>query len=557
MQRLAQLLAVRSGEGRLAGLVIGVMLLTSMGSALGGAGIDTLFYTRFGVQYLPYMFMILSVVTIATSLGVTALLGRLRRERLYVALPLAVAIFLLAARLLLTLDFRALYPVLWIGKEVANNLIGFMVWGAAGLVFDSRQARRLFPLFGAGRILGSVIGGLLTGWFVSLGGTENLVALWVGAMLLAFIFSRLLLRGRAHPAPRRGSRAGGQPGFFREIRKGYQYIRGSSLMRWISVAAVLFSILFFSIALPFSRAATLQFPQEAALAGFLGAFEGLSTAAAFLASLFLTNRLFARFGIMTVILAGPVTYLLGFGAMAVAPVFVIIVAFRFVQMLWLSGLADPAWQAMFNVVPAERRDQVRAFMGIPDQAGTLIAGLVLLIGQQTLNPRQLSLIGLLGAAVCTYVVWRSRRAYYTALVDALRLGRSQVFFNEEEPFGGFRRDSAATAALIAGTHHDDLVIRRVATEILGQVHVPDAAEVLVNALSDPDAVVRKNALKALASRAGPSWLPEIERMLRDPDAEVRIEAIACLLRLDLPIPDVRRILEPLLADPLPAVRIRA
>ncbi|MGE5252030.1 MAG: HEAT repeat domain-containing protein, partial [Bacteroidota bacterium] len=106
-------------------------------------------------------------------------------------------------------------------------------------------------------------------------------------------------------------------------------------------------------------------------------------------------------------------------------------------------------------------------------------------------------------------------------------------------------------------HHDDLVIRRVATEILGQVHVPDAAEVLVNALSDPDAVVRKNALKALASRAGPSWLPEVERMLGDPDADVRMEAIACLRRLDLPIPDLRRILEPLLADPLPAVRIRA
>ena len=152
----------------------------------------------------------------------------------------------------------------------------------------------------------------------------------------------------------------------------------SELMRWISLAAVLFSILYFSIALPFSRAVTQQYPNEENLAAFLGLFNGISTAAAFLASLFLANRLFARLGIMLCILIFPVIYLIGFASLALLPIFAIVVSFRFVQMLWLSGIADPAFQTMMNVVPPERRDQVRAFLsGVPEQAGLVYGAMAL------------------------------------------------------------------------------------------------------------------------------------------------------------------------------------
>ncbi len=560
MKRLAGLLAVRPGEGRLAALVVGVMLITSAGSAAGSAGVDTLFFTRFGVQFLPYMYMLLGVVTMGASLGVTAWLGRTTPRRLYLILPLLLAFLLGAARLLLLLNSRSVYPLLWLGKEVVNTLIGFMVWGAAGAVCDPRQARRLFPLFGAGRILGSVLGGLSTAWFVSWLGADNLVVLWAAAMILAFLFSRILLPPVPVRAPHTGRkvRSRRQPDFIVEIRQGYQYIRGSRLMLWISAASLLFSVLFFSLALPFSRAATLQYPDETALAGFLGIFQGVSTAAAFLASLFLANRLFARFGIMSMILVFTLIYVLGFGAMTVAPVFAVIVLFRFVQTLWLSGIADPAYQAMFNVVPPARRDQVRAFMGgVPDQAGTFIAGLVLLIGEQAFAPGQLALFGFLASAVCAYVIWQASRAYHQSLVDALRAGRQQVFFSEEEPFGGFRQDSAARAALIAGTRDEDPVIRRVSTEILGQVHIPEAGEALINALYDTDAMVRIHALRALARSRTASAAGELLRLFGDPEAEVRLEALRCAGEMDLSADRLLPALKPLLEDPLPSMRIHA
>ena len=97
---------------------------------------------------------------------------------------------------------------------------------------------------------------------------------------------------------------------------------------------------------------------------------------------------------MNAILALPIIYLIGFGGLALTNTFVVIIAFRFIQILWLSGIANSAYQAMFNAVPATRRDQVRAFIGgVPEQAGTFLAGIILIIGEQNFCRSNSPLLG--------------------------------------------------------------------------------------------------------------------------------------------------------------------
>src|SRR5512133_503537 len=106
MTRLTQLLSIKQGESRMAFLVIGVMLFTSMGAALGGAGIEALFFARFGVEYLPYMFVGLGITSMVMSFGVTALLSRIPRQVLYIAVPLLVAVVLVVGRVALFSGLR-------------------------------------------------------------------------------------------------------------------------------------------------------------------------------------------------------------------------------------------------------------------------------------------------------------------------------------------------------------------------------------------------------------------------------------------------------------------
>lgn len=554
MKRLADLFSIRPGEGRMAILLIGVMLFTSAGSAVGGTGIEALFFSRFGVQYLPYMYMVLGTVSFLTSLAITAMLGRLPKEALYVSMPLVLALVLVGERLVTSFSWA--YPVMWLGKEVMNSLIGLSIWGLAGALCDTRQAKRLFPLFNAGRIFGSVIGGLGTGLIVARFGTENLLLVWAASMFVAFVLGRALLgRGRAQTPARKQRRRG--PSLIKEMQQGYQFVRRSPLMQWVSVAAILFSTLFFSLALPFSKAATAQFADEDQLAGFLGLFNGLSTGAAFLTSLFFANRLFTRFGIMSMILAFPIIYLAGFGLLAAYDLFAVLVGFRFIQMLWLSGVADSAYQAMFNAVPAERRDQVRAFIGgVPEQAGTFIAGLVLVIGEQSMQSGQLYLIGLGAAVAATFVIWQAGRAYSGALVAALKAGQPQLFF-QGEAFGSFQRDATAVSVAVDNIANPDPAIRRVAAEILGNLSVPRATDALVMALKDSEAQVRAASLKALAcAKASPALL-DVATRLKDPEPEVRLQAIETLRQLAGYPQGIAAHVLPLLEDAASAVRARA
>jgi len=552
-------LSIKPGESRMASLTIGVMLLTAFGAALGGTGIEALFFARFGVDYLPYMYIGLGITSMLTSFVITAALGRIPRKVLYVTVPLLIAALILGARFALLTKINLLYPALWLGKEVLNSVITIILWGMAGVICDARQAKRLFPLFNASRILGQVIGGFVTGALVGVIGTENLLVVWAGSMFLAFILIRALLGNQSiSSAPQPKSRRRNQPSLIQEMQRGYQTVRGSSLLIWISISTILFSILYFSISLPFSRAATEQFPNENSLASFLGLFNGISTAAAFLVSLFFANRLFARFGIMLCILVFPIIYLIGFGSLALAPIFSVIVAFRFAQMLWLSGVADPAWQTMFNVVPPEKRDQVRTFIGgVPEQAGTFIAGAILVIGEQTLAPQQLYFIGLFAAALCTYVIYQARRGYILALVEALREGRPHLFYSEEQPFGGFHQDRIAVQTTLDGLRDSDPTIRRVSAEILGHLSLPESMDSLINGLSDGDSLVRAACLRALTqSKATPALL-DIAASLSDLEPDVRFEAVSALTALSPTSPALTKILAPLLDDLNSKVSTRA
>src|SRR3970040_2261855 len=98
MTRIGQALSIRPGEGRTASLMIGIMLFTAMGAALGGTGIEALFFARFGVEYLPYMFVGLGFTSMLMSFGVTAALGSIPRRILYLIIPLFIAVVLIGAR---------------------------------------------------------------------------------------------------------------------------------------------------------------------------------------------------------------------------------------------------------------------------------------------------------------------------------------------------------------------------------------------------------------------------------------------------------------------------
>ncbi len=549
----------------MASLLIGLMVFATAGITIGSTGVDALFFARFGPENLPYMYIALSVTNFLGSLAVTALLSRIKHQRLFVIMPFVFAVILIGERIVLGLNLPWFMPIVWLLKELMNLVQGTYTWGLAGLFTDTRQAKRLFPLFTAGSIFGAVAGSFGTPLLVNWLNADNLLIVWAISLVITFVIGRLLVARLYHEAPLQQSKQQ-QPSLIQDMQSGYQFVKRSKLMIGWAIMSIIFSVLWFSIALPFSKAATAQFPDENALASFLATFNGIQTAVALLLSLFFANRMFARFGVINMLIIFPVVYLLGFAAMtaisiattAVNVIFISLVVFKFIQMIYIQGVADTAWQAAFNVVPSQRRDAVRAYInGVPGQAGILIAGLILVIGENALQPQWLYLIGLAAAAATVYFAVRSKRDYSAALVDALREGQPQVFItSDEEPFGGFQTDATAIKTVIDSLSHDDPALRRVSIEILGRLRVPEATDALVASLRDHDAQVRADALRALTTAKASQALLEIAACLNDVEPEVRAAAVESLRKL-APYPQgLTAHVHPLLHDATPSVRAR-
>jgi HEAT repeat protein len=557
---MTRVLALRPGEGRTVGLAISTAFLSSAGLMIAQSGIDALFFARYGIAKLPVMLLLLGGLMFLASLGIGALLGRFGRGPALMLIPVGIGVLAMLARIGLASRAAWIYALLWLVRGGAEFMQTLFVWGLAGIVTDTRQAKRFFPLIGGGAVLGQVVGGLVTKPLAESIGAANLVVVWIGTLAAIVILAGRLVR-------RSGDRTTGRPlrrrrqSALEQMTQGLRVVRRSSLMRWMAVSAVLSSLLFFSLYLPFSGAATVRYPDPDELAGFFGLFFGLSTAVAFLVSLLVTNRLLTRFGVPTVLLVLPLLYLLAFGILTVQASFAALAALRFAQIVWMQGGATSAWEAVINTVPAERRDHARAFLyGGPTQAGTILAGAIALLGEHVVSLRILYAIGLACAAVATFAMLRVRHAYPHELVLALREGRPNVFGATPgggEPFGLARADASAVSVGIAALRDPDPGVRRLAAEILGDLDATEARAALLGALQDDEADVRATAALSLGRAGDLTAAPALVERLSDPDAPVRLAALEAVGALGVPMQRAAGTVPHLLHDPDPAIRARA
>jgi HEAT repeat protein len=555
-EKAVTLLKIRPDEIRMVMLVSALFLCIQAGQGIGENAAFALFLARLDVDLLPYMYMGLGAVAFLTSLAYATSLSRFQGGSVIVYL-LAGAVFLFVMEwAVIVILGISLYPVLWLTTYGMSVIFGTLLWTLAGEVCDTRQAKRLFPLFTSMGILGSVLGNSLTGVFAKIAGTENLIILYAILLGIGLLLTREIVSVYFKPKSVAITNS-----LIDDVRAGFDFVRGSPLFRLIAYSSILFSVLFFTVDFPFSEIVSIRFTgDEAGLAGFKGLFTSITTAVTFAVSLFLANRLYARLGIVNSVLVMPLTYVVAFILFFVSFNFWGAVGARFSQLVVLGGLAGTAWNALFNVVPPERRGQVLAFNnGVPSQVGVVLSGLLIILSNTVLaDTKVVLLLGAVVAVVTVYMTIKMKPAYGEALLSALRAGRIEVFSNEEEAFSGYQHDPAALQVVLKALKDPRANTRRLAAEMLARMDAALAIPDLLERLSDNDATVRAAATQALAALDATVVINRIILGLDDPDDRVREQTLASLPKLGVASsPELIQTLERLLEDTNMEVRARA
>lgn len=505
MARIAAVAAVRPDETRTVALVAAVFASLEAGRGIGEAGANALVLARLSADVLPYLFVPLGAISLIAALCYGAGLGRVRRAPLLAGLVAASALIIVIERVLLATGQTVMAPILWLTVNAVGALVGTIAWTVAGSSFDARQAKRLFPLCTAAAIVGNFVGAISAGPVAAFAGTETLVVVQAGMLIMAaWVILRL---GATAPTAAWGPRPPTRRPLLADVGLGFDEVRHSPLLRLVAVAYVLFAVLFFSVTFPFLRAAEAEFADEAALAGAIGFISGAVTAGSFLVSIGLANRFYARFGIAAAALVLPIVYLSGFAIWIVAFSFPTAVLVLAAVQITQRGLSNAAWSAFYNVVPAHRRAQVLAFNdGVPGQLGIMLSGILLLLGGRVLLPEQVFWLGAGVAAVTAVIVVAIRGRYAASLLRTLRSGIGEQ-------------------VLEGGPGLGDLIT------------LPEVREALVAALADPEPRVREIAATMLARAPGPDTLDGLLGVLEDDEPTVRAAAAVAMIGHDAPHPD--------------------
>ena len=549
------LLRVHPAELRMVTLMAALFICIQAGQGIGENAAFGLFLGRVNINSLPYMYMGLGGFVSLASLAYATSLSRFLDASVVKNL-LAASVFLFVGQwVALSIFGLPFYSILWLTTYGMGVLAGTVLWTIAGEVCDARQAKRLFPLFTSMGILGSVLGNLLTGLFANVAGTDNLIILYAILLAAGFFLTRDITRRYF-----RAEAVGAKYSLINDMRAGFDFVRGSPLFRLVAFSAILYSILFFTVDFPFSEILTVQFRgDEASLAGFKGLFTSITTAVTFLVSLLVANRVYARLGIISSILIMPITYAVAFLIFFASYSFTGAVFVRFAQLVFLGGIMGTAWNALFNVVPPERRGQVLAFNnGVPAQLGVFLSGVLILLSKQALETKDILLLGAFVAVVSIYLTLKMKPAYGEALLKALRAGRVEVFSDQDDSFAGYQNDPATMEVIRSALRDANPHIRRLAVEMSTKTGNREMIADLIDRLYDDDGSVRAAATRAVSDLEGQAALPDVILGLDDADNEVRAETLASLPKLGAdPSPELTRTLERLLQDDDETVRVHA
>jgi AAA family ATP:ADP antiporter len=310
-----------------------------------------------GVENLPWLFSGTLLGMIAVNPLFAALVKRLPRARF-----IAWSYRFFAANLVLFLVlFHLADPAqnVWVGRaffiwlSVFNLFVVSVFWATMVDVFDSEQGKRLFGLLAAGATLGAIAGSTLTASLVREAGATNLFFASIVLLEVAvFAVRKLSFKEQRQEEPPIG---GG-------VLAGISHTFRSPYLLNICVFILLFTVT--STFLYFQQATIARdsFADRASRTAFFAQVDLLVNVLTLAVQLFFTARILRKLGVALTLGILPLFTLLGFAALAAAPVIAVLVAFQVLRRAANFALARPTREVLFTVLPREDKYKAKSFI---------------------------------------------------------------------------------------------------------------------------------------------------------------------------------------------------
>lgn len=523
---MAKLLLVRQSEWPRLSYFFLLFFVINAGLAIGRGTADALFLKRFGIQYLPVMYVAIGVLMMLISTVYAAYADRMSPERAFYVMLGGLAVMLGANWYLMTLRIDAVaYPLYFLAFEISSEVLFMHATLYFSANFDGEQSKRLLPMTLAGVQLGEMCGGfLLTASPVI--GVQGMVLVWSGLTAAAMVIvavrhRRVGVSPFFHP----GRRGGGMQRTIDQIVQGLRFARRSPLLLYSSFGVFFTVVALVSLNYGAYAVYNATFKSEAELGVLFGVLTIVSSSVTLLIQVFFSGKLLNHFGVRTMNLVFPVTTFACFIALFISFRLPAALASTLNRRILMPSIRTPSRSLLFEALPDYMQGRARALtLALVLPSAYIFVGLVLRELRSFHAPYSYLITGAVAGALYLYFSVKTNRAYVEALLATLK----ERLFLPGEWLGqlNYGVDPELFQRLADGVRHRDEQICLTYARMLAR-HYPDKApEVIFERMLDTSAPVRDQLIRLIAGSLPDALLQRLEPGRDWGDEHLRATVIA-------------------------------
>ncbi len=412
MERFRSFFNIESGEELPAFLLFIYLTLALVSYTIARTVRDSLFLNQYGAIDLPYVYIgVAVIISLVVSLYVK-LASRLNQGNLISATLLFFVANIFLIWWLEQIQWMAISAVFYVWCSIFGVIITAQVWTLAGMILNTRQARRLFALIGSGGILGSFLGGLLAAVIVRFSGTDNLLLILAAFPAACIVIVQILSRRFCRRGfPDKLQVPGGSIKGERNLAAIVRTIHESRYLRLIVALLALSAVVTLIIDFQFKSVVQESFKSKDQLTAFFGSFYAWLGFFSFVLQITAGRWIVERYGIRITLLVLPIALLSGTLILLAFPI-------RLWSSLLLKGsdgairysIDKSTIELLYVPIPEEIKAEVKAVIDmVVQRVADGLGGLVLLVFTRILG-LGISGTGVFNAMLLGIWIWTACRA---------------------------------------------------------------------------------------------------------------------------------------------------
>jgi AAA family ATP:ADP antiporter len=517
---------IRRGEGKRALLMWFDIFLIISSLLIIKPVCFSLFLLKFGVSQLPYVFILVAIFAAVMASYYSRLVKKVNFEKVVEKSLQFSIISLLFFRFLFyfeTLEVIAFY-LFYVWAAIFAVLITSQFWSLGNLLFNAREAKRLFGFIGSGAITGGIFGGYFTNLLAPVLGTENMLIVCMLFLTLCVFITKWIFK------------SGNRRLFPLEPVKVYEsspikLLAGSRHLLLLAGIVGISVIAARLVEYQYSDIASKQIPDEDQLTAFFGFWLSNLSIISLGIQLFLTRRVVGVFGVGASLFILPVGILIGTAAVLVHPGLWSAILVKVCDGSLKQSVNKAGMELMILPIPTEIKNRAKAFIDVfVDSLGTGIGGLLLLLFTLVFNfsTRFIGLITLVLLAGWIYLVLQIREEYIRSF--RLKIERPKNLEDlDSPPLTDLRNESVLGGVVkILEQGNDTRIVKtlKMVNQIQNDRLIPSFSKLLHH----PSPRVRLEVLRNIYFYKNTGFTDEVREMIFDENQEIKTEAIRYLFQ---------------------------